>query len=251
MSILLEALKKSEKQRQLGQTPTLHTSVEGQLNSPVTLNHWIPLSMMALSVGVMGWFGLQQFRQVVPADSPVVPTVVTQNIVEPQARTMTESFQPNEGLPEEPAEAPSVASNENQKEADKARLNQSFSEFTADADRPDTEAPASNLVEADEPPPRPIAKSDENKSRSRPSRIKPHVSEPISYWELPQSVRDDLPEIKISVLVYAKNSKDRFLLTNGQRMVEKDDMGDGLVLDKIQRDGAVFLYRKYRFFVKG
>lgn len=81
--------------------------------------------------------------------------------------------------------------------------------------------------------------------------MKPHVSEPISYWELPQGVRDNLPEIRITVLVYASQSDDRFLLANGQRLTEKDELQSGLVLDEIRRDGAVFVYRKYRFLVKG
>jgi hypothetical protein len=83
------------------------------------------------------------------------------------------------------------------------------------------------------------------------SILEPHIAEPISYWELPQGVRDNLPEIKITVLVYADKPDDRFLLTNGQRMAEKDELQNGLVLDEIRRDGAIFLYRKYRFLVKG
>ena len=81
--------------------------------------------------------------------------------------------------------------------------------------------------------------------------LKPHIAEPISYWELPQGVRDTLPEIKITVLVFAEEPENRFLLTNGQRLVEKDELDDGLVLDEIRRDGAIFMYRKYRFLVKG
>jgi general secretion pathway protein B len=68
---------------------------------------------------------------------------------------------------------------------------------------------------------------------------------------LPQGVRDSLPELRISVLVYAEQPQDRFLLVSGQRMVEKDEYEGGVVLDEIRRDGAVFLYRKYRFLVKG
>jgi hypothetical protein len=30
-----------------------------------------------------------------------------------------------------------------------------------------------------------------------------------------------------------------------------DELTDGVVLDEIRRDGAVFTYRKYRFLVKG
>jgi len=80
--------------------------------------------------------------------------------------------------------------------------------------------------------------------------MEPHIPEPISYWELPQGIRDSLPEIKITVLVYAEHPGDRFLLSNGQRMVEKDELDGGLVLDEIRKDGAVFLYRNYRFLVK-
>jgi general secretion pathway protein B len=248
MSILLEALKKSEQQRQLGQTPNLQTSVEGSLASQVTLNHWIPLSMIALSVGVMGWFGIQQFRGPIPESTPVVPAVVAQTIVEPQPRTMTESFQSNEGSPEDSVSSPPAAPEEN--EGDKARLNQSFSDFTADNEEAAPTEPISDMAVVDEPPPIPIAELEAIETRPGESKLEPHVSEPISYWELPQTVRDELPEIRISVLVYAERPNKRFLLSNGQRMVEKDELEGGVVLDEIRKDGAVFLYRKYRFLVK-
>ena len=57
--------------------------------------------------------------------------------------------------------------------------------------------------------------------------------------------------MRINVLVYAENPEDRFLLINGQRLVEKEELADGVVLDEIRRDGAVFLFRNYRFLVKG
>jgi general secretion pathway protein B len=60
-----------------------------------------------------------------------------------------------------------------------------------------------------------------------------------------------MPELKINVLVYAEKPEDRFLLINGQRLVEKEELTDGIVLDEIRRDGAVFRYKKYRFLVKG
>jgi general secretion pathway protein B len=248
MSILLEALKKSEQQRQLGQTPNLQTSVEGSLASQVTLNHWIPLSMMALSVCVMGWFGLQQFRAPTSENTPVVPTVVAQTAVEPQPRTMTESFQSNQESPEDSVSSTPVTPEEN--EDDKARLNQSFNDFAADNEEATSAEPISDLAVVDEPPPKPIAELETIETKPGESKLKPHVAEPISYWELPQSVRDELPVISISVLVYAERPDDRFLLSNGQRIVEKDELEGGVVLDEIRRDGAVFLYRKYRFLVK-
>lgn len=76
-------------------------------------------------------------------------------------------------------------------------------------------------------------------------------SEPISFWQVPQNLRDNMPEIRITVLVYAEQPEDRFLLVNGVRLVEKEELASGITLDEIRRDGAVFLYRNYRFLVKG
>jgi len=264
MSILLEALKKSERQRQLGQTPTLQTSVEDRPQPLASLNHWIPLSLLALSACVMVWFGWQQFRAPELADAgdtPAVPAAVAKTDVEPQPRTMTEYFQ-SKGKSREEQEALPPASSK-QSEEEKARLNQSFNDFTADNTEAEAVPPASDQIVAAE-----VSSAQEvepSKTRPRQSRaepgqvsaepdqsiLEPHIAEPISYWELPQGVRDNLPEIKISVLVYADKPDDRFLLTNGQRMAEKDELQNGLVLDEIRRDGAIFLYRKYRFLVKG
>ena len=248
MSILLDALKKSERQRQLGQTPTLQTSVDEQPRSQVTLKHWIPLSLLALSACVMAWFGWQQFRAPELEDSPAAQVAVVEPDVEPQFRTMTESFQ-SKGDSQEEQAAPAPVSSKISEE-DKARLNQSFNDFTADNDEAEAAPPTSNQIAAAE-----LTSTQEAvpelEVEPGQSKLEPHVAEPLSYWELPQGVRDNLPEIKITVLVYSDKPDDRFLLTNGQRMAEKDELQSGLVLDEIRRDGAIFLYRKYRFLVKG
>ena len=75
------------------------------------------------------------------------------------------------------------------------------------------------------------------------------ADEPRSYWQLPQSYRSEMPEFKISVLVYAEAAADRFLLMNGERLREGDEV-DGVMLEEIRRDGAVFSYRQTRFLVK-
>jgi hypothetical protein len=62
MSILLDALKKSEAQRQLGDTPTIHSSVEGEATVGKSTRMWIPLVLIVLSVSIMAWFGSRQYR---------------------------------------------------------------------------------------------------------------------------------------------------------------------------------------------
>jgi general secretion pathway protein B len=95
-----------------------------------------------------------------------------------------------------------------------------------------------------------------NASNTKPVEIvkprpKPEKQEltPIGYWELPDAVRANVPETKFSVLVYADNPADRFVLINGQRLVEGDEAGSGLVVKEIRRDGVIFSYRLYQFLV--
>jgi general secretion pathway protein B len=274
MSILLNALKKSEQQRQLGATPTLSTPVESHLPDNQSERRWLPLSMMALSAIVMAWIGWNQYRppfSVVSAitqaqDDTVTPvtgqtdtpeSTGAEDSREPAlssaARTPVESFQAGEPTSEDAV----VTVDSTPADPDRRQqLNQSFRSF-----RPETPPAEAAPPEQAADPAAPIqsnqgatdlAENGRTRQVEAPqASIDPQVLEPISYWEVPQSVRENMPEFKISVLVYAENPEDRFLLMNGQRLAEKDDLTGGVRLDEIRRDGAVFTYRKYRFLVKG
>ena len=78
-----------------------------------------------------------------------------------------------------------------------------------------------------------------------------YETETISYWQIPQSLRDGLPELRITVLVWAEVPEDRFVLLNGQRVKEQETLESGLTLEEIRRDRAIFSYRNYRFHLKG
>lgn len=263
MSILLEALKKSEQERQLGQTPTLNTRPDEPSNGAATPNPWILLAMATVSVCVMAWFGWQQFREPAGAEVSRVATAQTAEGVTPaveqapQPRTLTETYQPE--VSESAPASENAPERINSEPDDRDRLRRSVSTYTADQE-PTPEAAQAEKVAAvleavQETAAKPLPEEgDGAQSAQKPGRreaLEPHVAEPISYWELPQGIRDDLPPIKITVLVYAEHPEDRFLLSNGQRLVEKDQLDGGLVLDEIRKDGAVFLYRNYRFLVKG
>ncbi len=77
-----------------------------------------------------------------------------------------------------------------------------------------------------------------------------HIPQAISYWELPDAIRAEVPEIKFSVLVYNNDPAQRFVLVDGQRLGEGDDAQPGLVVEEIRRDGVIFSYRLYKFLVK-
>lgn len=247
MSILLEALKKSEESRKLGETPTLGTPVESVSASEGPAGNLVPGLLILLSAIVMAWFGWQQYTQPEPADATAEPAMastreepvpVVSEAEDSRSRTLTENYQ---ATPDSGGDA-----------AETQKLQQSVEQFVAEQDgepepattEPDITADAEDAMEQ-------LAQTREPEVQSDDPGLAPHIAEPISYWELPQGVRDNLPEISITVLVYAEKPADRFVLSNGQRLVEKDELDSGVVLDEIRRDGAVFTYRKYRFLVKG
>jgi general secretion pathway protein B len=280
MSILLDALKKSETQRTLGETPGIHTAVDAPIAAEATGQQWIPLSMLALSAVAIAWFGWQQFIEP-PMPAVSTPAASSQGGALPateesqqlavaagkpaQKRTPVEARQENGGSAKDVATAPAPGAQES--ETRKQNLNQSFANYEAKGEPESSEAKSS---EARQPRPPSITKNRRTVASAgtspgqkstppstvktqpkRPSRMEPVTPEPISFWQVPQTLRDGLPEIRITVLVYAQAAEDRFVLINGQRLVEKEELAPGVVLDEIRRDGAVFSYRKYRFLVKG
>jgi general secretion pathway protein B len=261
MSILLEALKKSEQQRQLGDTPTISTPVETFTGDRDDLQHWIPLSLMALSVIILAWFGWQQYQG--PRGTAAAPEPARQIAGVPagerapsgESAAVTDRGTPS--LDDGSKAAPATSGEKERTPVEAFQAPQQEQQIAADP--VPQEAPPGGSESTQEAPP-PDAGSGQfaeeavSESAAPPeprSRVQPHESEPISYWELPQGVRDDLPEIRITVLVYAEKPEDRFLLMSGKRLLENEEVEGGLVLQEIRREGAVFKYRKYRFLVKG
>jgi general secretion pathway protein B len=287
MSILLDALRKSEEQRQLGKVPDIHSPAGAELMAAAGRRRWV-LLILAGGVALSAtWFAWEKFRQPnptsgsgqamataaesTPADAPaiVASNPAPQESDEAGASSAPAARRtPVETLPADATGSRGAAIQPQtvaqQGEPQKSRVNQSFTAFEAAAPvapeqnepkQAAPEAPAQREAqlaalaqagsEAVAAPGQSVEGSD------RPAPPQPPATEPISFWELPQGVRDSLPELRITVLVYAERPEDRFLLLGGQRMREKDEYQGGVVLDEIRRDGAVFLYRNYRFLVKG
>jgi general secretion pathway protein B len=307
MSILLDALKKSEEQRQLGKTPSIHSPGSEPPGSRSGGQQWIPLVLMAAGAIALAWIGWQQYRlppgledraalaqaraehhaldagglagEAEPpspgaeADGQAAVAAGQQAETDGRAaerpadaivarrpgvsqRTPVEGFEPEgKSLRDVTILPPTDFQAEEQPKPEAKRSVSTFKTGSAAAKPDETAAESPNAA----PDSAELAAQDlvapsegpEGRAQPRQSRAETHVPEPISYWELPQGVRDDLPEMRITVLVYAERPQDRFLLVSGQRMVEKDQLEGGVVLEEIRRDGAVFQYRTYRFLLKG
>ena len=274
MSILLEALRKSERKQRPHETPTIHSEV--QSGSAAGSLRILPMSMLLITALLLtGWFVWRQYRVAGEGYQPPVtlaadkvhrvaqPVAVEQGAtndaakppapaVKKQKRTPVESYEP----PVQSKTAPEIAAN-----APAADKQPGAASAKGNSKKATGQAPSS--VPANKNPPSrrdgPVA-GNSAAAASKPDTtgkdvqtakevFHPGEPEPIGYWELPDSIRADVPVIKFSVLVYAANPADRFVLVNGQRLGEGDTLKPGLVVKEIRREGVVFSYRLYQFLV--
>jgi general secretion pathway protein B len=69
------------------------------------------------------------------------------------------------------------------------------------------------------------------------------------YWQLPYNVRKELPELKMSMHVYSAAPAQRFVVLNGNRQVEGDELAGDVRIAEIRSDGVVLTYHGQRFLV--
>ncbi len=274
MSILLEALRKSEKNRRPHETPTIHT--DDQLGASTETLRTMPLALLLSAALLMtGWTVWKQYQPPAGSYQPPVtlqpgkvtavpkPDVAEQRVgdVAAQApgvaaaspdRTPVEPYQPPAESAQRPASGAPPSSVAEKAGATLSSVAEYAGAPTTSADQA-AGAPRSGFkpsaggtagIPAEEPAE--ISQPVE----TVPQEFHPGEPEPIGYWELPDSVRVEVPEIKFSVLVYATNPSDRFVLINGQRLAEGDTAQPGLVVKEIRRDGVVFSFRLYQFLVE-
>jgi general secretion pathway protein B len=268
MSILLDALRKSEAQRQLGKTPTLQTPAVSGESAGGDSRIWIPVMMLLLTGGLIWWMGAAQYQRADPVTAEPASTLAEseQTVKAQQVKAGMPAPQQGDNTARESAERsaktpvmnfsqnksrPVASGAPGKRSAVNAGKKANLPSPTAQSDPAEQATPAAEETLAAA---RTAALPSGNKhpgtaekEQGQTDRLEPFVAPSIGYWQVPQSVRQDLPEMHITVLVYAEKPQDRFLLINGQRLHEQEALGDGLVLEEIQRDRAIFTYRSYRF----
>jgi len=279
MSILLNALKKSEAQRQVGGPPDIHAPSDVSPDRHTTGHRWLPLGMLAVTAVLIAWFGWQQYgppdretenvKQEVSETESVPAQVSQESAPDATSRPAVDTLEESSSAPVAVVNFPPKKSQEAQQR--KQQLSRSFTQFEADPqpetgdDRPvemeaekdefsELESTVNEIAQVESTDSSERMETQRRSSRSEPrssESAEPEESEPISFWQIPQNLRDGMPEFRITVLVYAEQPEDRFLLVNGIRLVEKEELASGITLEEIRRDGAVFRYRNYRFLVKG
>lgn len=81
-----------------------------------------------------------------------------------------------------------------------------------------------------------------------PPSATPNAPVDPKWYELTPDVRDTIPEINVSMLVYSKNPAERWININGSKKKEGQEISSGLKVIQITQNGAIFSYHGQRFF---
>jgi len=228
MSFILDALKKSELERQRQTTPGLIDVGAPPPRSGLPPWAWVIGALLAINLVVLGVVLLRRGSTLAPPVASALHTTVAAagpdanpgaapatNVDRSGAASAVDHFSPMDGAPTYAPEVPVVES-----------------------DGPGAEPPTAKPV-ARRPPP--VTKAAESKAEDDTEEVLPTLS------ELSSSATQGLPELHLDVHVFATVPADRFVFINGRKYHEGMKLQEGPLLERIRRDGIVLNYQGVRF----
>lgn len=247
MSYILDALRRADAERELGDVPTLHTQAvplaaadDGFDAPPHKPWRWVALAVGLLAAGVAAWWhwgsGRTQPTVALVATAPVVqpiaeaapPPVVTPQL-EPSAATVDVTASAAVVQPSPAQEIPvTVAPTLPQKQAG-------------------TPAPA---LAASNGASKKVASTGSSRAETKPlAKAQAAASQDVvpTQNELPEAIRREQPKLSVGGAMHSANPANRMLILNGQVFHEGDQVTADLVLEQIKLKSAVLVYKGYRY----
>jgi len=226
MSYILEALKKLEQKRQQEETPNLLTLQNRITQAPGKRSLWPYAIGGIILLNIAAAFIMLRVVLLSPAERhPAVQ-------VPPASADMSSL----------PAAVP--ASNRQYQEAAGAtesarRLNRPAPSVTGE--RTPKAAPVKPAPALPSPPDKAIP------GLSPPARPLPQKGQATYMQELPDSIRNSLPELKMTVHSYDESPQARFAIINNKMLKEGQFLLPELKLEQITPKGAILNYNSHRF----
>ena len=210
MSLILDALKKSEQERQRDRAPGLQSIHQPPLRreaGPSRQGWWIAVAGLFIVVNAAALaYWLWSSRAAAP-----VPIIAAAPVPQPVAQA---------------AEA-------EQKPAQKTLQNEPVPATVRPAAEADAEYTRITPAGAGQP------------QQTAGDELTP-VQE---VGDLPDSVRNNLPAMTFSFHVYSANPEQRTIIINNRRMRAGDEIAQGLQLQEITEDGVILAYAGYRIHI--
>jgi general secretion pathway protein B len=240
MSYILDALKKSDQQRQRGATPTLQAAqvTVAAPKRPILIYYGLLAAVLLFTGIIIGWLRPWQPEQPPFGTEPIAaesPIAISQQAapaplaapIEMQSKTSQEFPAPNL-TPTGQAVPVAGAMKPNNTAPDSATTP------SAAAPIPDKSIPDKSIPDKSMPKSAGIAAvAQEQKA--------------IPMEELPLQIQREIPAMTVQLHAYSNVPSERLVSINSIRLREGGSLMLGLRLEQITPDGMIFSYKGYRF----
>lgn len=231
MSYILEALKKAQAERQLGNAPTIHAPPPSYASADTRSSRKPVIIGIAAGALVVALGALFLLRQPAPAPAAQVasapaPAPVPAPVSAPAAPVV--AALPAAPVPAAPAKPEALV---------KPKAPPVSAKPPAPAPKP---APRAELVEALLEPARPVLVAAAPAAPSAEDHIGPLQS-------LPESVQREIPKLSFGGYIYSPNPAERLLLVDKMLRREGEEVAPGLVLERLLPKAAIMNYRGSRY----
>lgn len=231
MSYILEALKKADRERTLGEVPDLeaaHWGVRRPQRSWRWL--WIVVVLLLFNAALLGYL-LSRNTPDVEQLADTAPAVPPAAVVQQQAPERLSAVP-------EPIEKPAASEQPEVVEPPKVIVRPRVAVKPHVAPRPATEAPPSTTAPAAR-----VVQAQQPLTES----AGPAGSAVPEWGELPLEFRSRFTLPHIDVHVYSEEPRRRFILVELKKYREGDTLGSGAVLEEIQPNSIQLFYQGTRF----
>ncbi len=247
MSYILEALRKAERERNVGQVPDL-TAVCA-LPPPPTKRLWpwlLLVGALGINAAVLAWVFMPHEQPAAgPTAAPGSTVGAPRQAVAPSSGQLTAADFAALAPPVAPKEAPAVAAKppppvkitkqEPPSAPESPRTRRAGTVRTEPLDNP------SLATRTPLPEPSPLEEQRPTSGKTPASRQPAIPSAP------PLSPNYVAPELSMDVHVYSEQPNQRFVLINSKRYREGEQLKEGPVVEAITREGALLRYGEQRF----
>jgi general secretion pathway protein B len=238
MSFILDALKKSENERQRADAPALYEMKMAPPRRGVAVWLVVLAGLLVINVIVLSVVLLRGNHSAVPQPeantaAPAAPTAAPAPAAATALTTPAPSYAPAQTapLPSPPAMTATAPPPAPAPAAD-----------TAPAGNPADDAPA---VE----PPRTAAGAANPSAQNRNGGTSESTDVP-SYQQVAGVPGSNLPDLKLDLHAYAANPADRFVFLNMTKLREGQSTSTGVRVESITPDGAILSWQGSRFFLQ-
>ncbi|WP_305042302.1 general secretion pathway protein GspB [Geoalkalibacter sp.] len=238
MSLILDALRKSDKKRPTGAVPDLQTE---HLGPPPRPKRKVPLALILIAVALLLNAGLLLWW-LKPWQTDLAP----QAVVTPSAAPVPEVAPSPAASPIAPAPAPPAAPSPPAQALSPPAP--PAPPILAPPPAPSLDPPVSTFILAEDAAPAAVPEAwVQALTQPQPAEVAQVFSGLPLLQELPSDLRAGLPEFVFSLHYFTANPAERLARINGRLLREGQVLAEGLVLDEITEGGAVFEYRGQLF----